>query len=62
MVSVTDADMMDLRKSYLKNALKKLKENIVKQIDIQFLSKETKLSEDEIMGILKENSIEVDRE
>ncbi len=60
LVTVTDESMENLRKSYLKNAFKKLKENKIKKIDIEFLSKETKLSEKEITEILKHNNIEIE--
>ncbi|WP_411681510.1 2-amino-4-oxopentanoate thiolase subunit OrtB [Clostridium thailandense] len=59
-VSVTDVDMEHLRKSYLKNALKLAEENRVKEIDVEFLSEETKISINEIREILKENKIIVE--
>jgi Cysteine synthase len=59
LVSVTDMSMEDLRNSYLRNAFKKLKENKVEQVDVNFLSEETKMSKEEIMEILKKNNIEI---
>ena len=43
-VSVTDLDMDGLKNSYMKNAMHKLTENKIEQVDIDFLSTETKLS------------------
>ncbi len=59
-VSVKNTDMEHLRKSYLRNALKSAKENRVKEIDVKFLSEETKMSVEEIREILKENKITVE--
>ncbi len=59
MVSVTDIDMEGLKNSYMKNVVNKLKENKVQQIDIDFLSAETKLSAEKIVEILKEHNVEV---
>lgn len=59
LVSVKDMSMEDLRNSYLKNALKKLKENKVEQVDINFLAEETKMGKEEIVEIFKLNNIEI---
>ncbi len=59
LVSVTDMSMEDLRNSYLRNALKKLKENQVEDIDVKFLAEEVKMSKEEIVKILKQNNIEI---
>jgi NACalpha-BTF3-like transcription factor len=60
LVSVKDADMEHLRKSYLKNSLKSAKENRINEIDVEFLSEETQISEEEIREILKENKIVIE--
>ena len=59
-VSVTDMSMEDLRNSYLRNAFKRLKENRVEEVDVQFLSEETKMGKAEIIEILKQNNIQID--
>ena len=41
-VSVTDLDMDGLKNSYMKNAINKLTENKVEQVDIEFLSTRNK--------------------
>ncbi|MEY8001505.1 2-amino-4-oxopentanoate thiolase subunit OrtB [Clostridium sp. Mt-5] len=59
LVSVKDENMDQLRKSYLKNSIKKLKENIVNKVDIEFLAEETKKSKGQICKILEENNISI---
>lgn len=59
LVSVKDENMDQLRKSYLKNSIKKLKENIVNKVDIEFLAEETKKSKEQICKILEENNISI---
>lgn len=59
LVSVVDADMGNLRNSYLKNALKKVKDNIVEKIDVEFLAAETKMNKEEVIEILKAHNIEI---
>ena len=58
-VSVTDIDMDGLKNSYMKNAIVKLTENKVQQVDIEFLSLETKLSTEKIIEILKQHNVEI---
>ncbi|KZL90745.1 2-amino-4-oxopentanoate thiolase subunit OrtB [Clostridium magnum] len=60
LVSVNDISMEDLRNSYLKNAFKKLKENKVEEVDVNFLAEEIKMGKEEIVEILKLNNIEID--
>lgn len=60
LVSVKDANMEELRKSYLRNSLKRVKGNKIEGRDLQFLSKETKLSLEEITEVLEENNINVE--
>jgi len=58
-VSVIDINMDGLKNSYMKNAVNKLTENKVEQVDIEFLSLETKLSTKEIVEILKQHNVEI---
>ena len=58
-VSVTDLDMEGLKNSYMKNAVNKLTENKAEQVDIEFLSLETKLSREKVVEILKQHNIEI---
>jgi len=58
-VSVTDLDMEGLKNSYMKNAVNKLTENKAEQVDIEFLSLETKLSREKVVEILKHHNIEI---
>lgn len=60
LVSVTDANMKELRKSYLRNSLKRIKGNEIEQRDLKFLLEETKLSLKETTELLKENNISVE--
>jgi cysteine synthase len=60
LVSIKDVPVDGLRKTYFKNAFKKLKNNKVKPIDVKFLAKETKISEDEVKSVLKENGIQIE--
>ena len=60
LVSVTDANMKELRKSYLRNSLKRIKENEIEQRDLKFLLEESKLSLKETTELLKENNISVE--
>ena len=59
LVSVTDIDLDKMKNSYLKNCMKKLTDNKVEKIDVEFLSQETKMDKDSIIKILKQNNIEV---
>jgi len=59
LVSVTDINMEDLKNSYLRNTFKKLKKNQVEKVDVDFLAEEIKSSGEEIVGILKQNDIEI---
>ena len=56
-VSVTEIDMEGLKNSYIKNALNKLLENKVEQVDIEFLALETKMSTEKIIEILKQHNV-----
>ena len=58
-VTVTDVNMEGLKNSYMKNVIKKLSGNKVQQIDIEFLSLETKMSKEEIVEILKQHNVEI---
>lgn len=57
-VTVTDIDMEGLKNSYMKNAINKLLENKVEQIDIEFLALETKMSIEKVVEILKQHNVE----
>ncbi|MBC8059877.1 MAG: PLP-dependent lyase/thiolase [Clostridiaceae bacterium] len=56
-ISVTDIDMEGLKNSYIKNAINKLTKNIVEQVDIEFLSLETKMAKEKIVEILKQHKV-----
>ena len=58
-VAVKDLDMNGLKNSYMKNAINKLTENKIEQVDIDFLSTETKYSKEKIVEILKQHNIEI---
>ena len=58
-VTVKDIDMDGLKNSYMKNAVNKLTENKVEQVDIEFLSLETKLNSKKIVEILKQHNVEI---
>ena len=58
-IAVKDIDMDGLKNSYMKNAVNKLTENKVEQVDIEFLSTETKLSTEKIVEILKQHNVEI---
>lgn len=58
-LSITNMDLNEYKQSYLNNSLKKLHENYIEKIDLDFLSKETKLTNNQVFKILKEKSIEV---
>ncbi|MDF2880881.1 MAG: Pyridoxal-5-phosphate-dependent protein beta subunit [Clostridiaceae bacterium] len=58
-LSINNKDINEYRKSYVNNSLKRVHENYIEQIDLDFLSKETRLTNDEIIKILKENNFEV---
>lgn len=60
LVSVTDANMKELRKSYIRNSLKRIKGNEIEQRDLKFLLEETKLSLRETKELLKENNISIE--
>ncbi len=58
-LSVNNRDLNEYRKSYIHNSLKKVKGNYIEQTDLDFLCKETRLTTDEVMKILKENNFDV---
>jgi cysteine synthase len=58
-VSVTDLDMEGLKNSYMKNVINKLTDNKVEQIDIEFLSLETKQCTDKVLEILNRHNVEI---
>ncbi|MBU3143900.1 PLP-dependent lyase/thiolase [Clostridium sp. CF012] len=58
-VTVTDLDMDGLKNSYMKNVVNKLVDNKVEQVDIEFLSTETKLSNKKVVEILKQHNVEI---
>ncbi|WP_032122328.1 2-amino-4-oxopentanoate thiolase subunit OrtB [Clostridium amazonitimonense] len=60
LVSVKEMDMEALRNSYIKNSIGKLTENKVQPVDVEFLSKETKLSKEIVLEILNKHNIEID--
>ncbi len=60
LVSVKDVDMDNMRSSYIKNMIKRLGKDQVREIDIEFLSKETKMSKSEVSEILRSHNIEID--
>ena len=59
MVTVTDIDMDGLKNSYIKNVLNKLIENKVEQVDIEFLSLETKMPKEKIVKLLKQHNVQI---
>jgi cysteine synthase len=58
-VTVTDIDMDGLKNSYMKNAITKLTENKIEQVDIEFLALETKMDKEKIIEILKSHNIKI---
>ncbi|QAT40259.1 2-amino-4-oxopentanoate thiolase subunit OrtB [Clostridium sp. JN-9] len=58
-LSVNNRDLNEYRKSYIYNSLKKVKGDYIEQTDLDFLCKETRLTTDEVMKILKENNFDV---
>ncbi|AWI06303.1 2-amino-4-oxopentanoate thiolase subunit OrtB [Clostridium drakei] len=60
LVTVIDENMDNLRKSYLKNAFKKVKENKIGKIDLKFLCSETKFSKEKVVEALNQNNIEIE--
>ncbi|MBK5241760.1 2-amino-4-oxopentanoate thiolase subunit OrtB [Clostridium sp.] len=58
-VTVTDIDMGGLKKSYLKNIINKLTNNKVEQVDIDFLSAETKLGREKVVEILNGHNVQI---
>lgn len=60
LVTVIDENMDNLRKSYLKNAFKKVKENKIGKTDLEFLCSETKFSKEKVVEALKQNNIEIE--
>lgn len=52
--------MDNMRSSYIKNMIKRLGKDQVREIDIEFLSKETKMSKSEVSEILRSHNIEID--
>lgn len=58
-VSVTDVDLDGLRNSYMKNIFKKLTDKKVEDIDVEYLAKETKMSKEKMIELLKQNEIEI---
>ncbi|HEY8893096.1 MAG TPA: 2-amino-4-oxopentanoate thiolase subunit OrtB [Clostridium sp.] len=59
LVTVTDIDMDELKNSYIKNVLKKLIDNRVEKVDIEFLALETRYSKEKIIDILKQHNVEI---
>ncbi len=59
-VFVKDMDLYAYRKSYISNALKTLKDNFIEHVDVKFLMNETKLSEEEVLNILRVCGIEIE--
>jgi hypothetical protein len=57
LVSVTDIDMEGLKNSYIKNVVNKLIDKKVEQVDIEFLSLETKLSKEKVVEKLKQHNV-----
>lgn len=58
-VSITDMDMELLRNSYIKNCVNKLTDNKVDNVDIKYLSLETRLSNEKVVEILKQLNVEI---
>ena len=58
-VTVTDVDMEGLRNSYMKNAVKKLTDNKIDKVDIEFLSLETKQTVEKVVENLKQHNVEI---
>jgi 2-amino-4-ketopentanoate thiolase beta subunit len=59
-VSVKDENLEELRNSYIKNALNKLNDNKIDEIDVKFLCEETKMNKQEMMKLLTERGIQID--
>ncbi|SDE17438.1 2-amino-4-ketopentanoate thiolase beta subunit [Sporomusa acidovorans DSM 3132] len=58
-VSVKDVDLAGLRNSYINNALKKVHDNKLNEIDVKFLSEETKMDKQEVLKVLVQRDIQV---
>lgn len=58
-VSVKDEDLDMLRISYIKNALGKLRDNQINEVDVDFLSEETKINRQEMRELLIQRGIQV---
>ena len=58
-VTVTDINMDGLKNSYMKNAINKLTENEIDEVDIEFLALETKMSTEKVVEILKQHNIKI---
>lgn len=56
---IKEKKMKDFRISYINNSVNKLKDNIIEDVDLNFLCDETKLGKEEVVAILKEKNIEV---
>ncbi len=54
MLQAKDLDLMDIKKSYIKNSLQRIGERKIKDIELEFLRKETKLDEGRFVQIMKE--------
>lgn len=58
-VTATDINMDGLKNSYMKNAMNKLTENKINQVDIEFLALETKMSTEKVVEILNANNVKI---
>jgi len=57
MISIDDKDLNGYRKSLIKNSVKKLNENMIDILDVDFLCEETKLSKVEVLNILSTHGV-----
>lgn len=58
-VSVTDVDMNGLRDSYMKGIYKKIPDNKVQDVDVEFLAQDTHMSKEAMTELLKQHGIEI---
>lgn len=55
----SDLSMSGFRKSYISNAISKIKDTFIEEIDLNFLCEETKQTRDTVINLLKEKEIVV---
>lgn len=58
-LAIKNMDVMEYRKSYIHNVLKKVTDGCISQMDLDFICEETKLKQHETLEILKNNGITI---